>query len=608
PISLLSVLLWIQILTVAAVEARSRQKQMRPVLREPTYARCRGMAATLPRTLGELQLYRILQRANLLCYYDAFIQQGGDDVQQLCEAGEDEFLEIMALVGMASKPLHVRRLQKSLRDWVTNPALFNQPLTSLPVCSIPVYKLPEGSPTLLPGNGARGDTQVKVPKCLAAACVDPGKGESGNGNSSATVSPLQSGSEPRFWASHGTESEHSLSPAELGSPSSPRDGLEALDAAAVQSVAECVERISQTLPKSDPGEVKEQLKGNKKLAKMISHIFDMSDKDPHREEEIRKYSAIYGRFDSKRKDGKHLTLHELTVNEAAAQLCMKEVALLTRRDELFGLARQVSREVTYKYTYRTSKSRCGDRDEPSPKRIKTELSIHGSLVTHLIIVQSLDLLETSNIPHQCLWAGLVSQEEQEGCFDLQEALQAIHMRQETLKEQLAHARSKGEETVGRNIQVQLERLLAKQMEILHDAATQDRLQALEWRVPPGPYKHSTERQNSNGLSADKNADQQELQSGRMGSAEKERVREREREAVAERERPLNLRVTSQRLSAPDGDTPLGKQLANELKRHHHHANAESKTSSATENGGDSSSRALNLSEKKTIKSEPEDSR
>lgn len=129
------------------------------------------MAATLPRTLGELQLYRILQRANLLCYYDAFIQQGGDDVQQLCEAGEDEFLEIMALVGMASKPLHVRRLQKALRDWVTNPALFNQPLTSLPVCSIPVYKLPEGSPTLLPGNGARGETHVKVLiSCFSCSC------------------------------------------------------------------------------------------------------------------------------------------------------------------------------------------------------------------------------------------------------------------------------------------------------------------------------------------------------------------------------------------------------------------------------------------------------
>ncbi|TUN64302.1 NGFI-A-binding protein 1 [Bagarius yarrelli] len=278
------------------------------------------MAATLPRTLGELQLYRILQRANLLCYYDAFIQQGGDDVQQLCEAAEDEFLEIMALVGMASKPLHVRRLQKALRDWVTNPALFNQPLASLPVCSIPVYKLPDGP--VLP---------VKVQK------TDLPKTEAGSGSSSATASPLQSGNETRFWA------EQSLSPGELTSPSSPlpRDTLEALDIAAVQAVSECVDRMALALPKSDPVEMREQLKANKKLAKMISHIFDMSDDDPRREEEIRKYSAIYGRFDSKRKDGKHLTLHELTVNEAAAQLCMKEAALLMRRDELFGLARQM---------------------------------------------------------------------------------------------------------------------------------------------------------------------------------------------------------------------------------------------------------------------------
>ncbi|KAI1899444.1 hypothetical protein AGOR_G00061860 [Albula goreensis] len=505
----------------------------------------KGMAATLPRTLGELQLYRILQRANLLCYYDAFIQQGGDDVQQLCEAGEDEFLEIMALVGMASKPLHVRRLQKALRDWVTNPALFNQPLTSLPVCSIPVYKLPEGSPTLLSsyergGNSTR-EPHVKVPKCIAAACVDPCKAEAASANV-AGGSPLQSGNEPRFWAGHGTESEQSLSPADLGSPSSPRDGMEALDAAAVQSVAECVDRMAQALPKNDLAEVKEQLKGNKKLAKMISHIFDMSEEDPHREEEIRKYSAIYGRFDSKRKDGKHLTLHELTVNEAAAQLCMKDMALLARRDELFSLARQISREVTYKYTYRTSKSRCGDRDEPSPKRIKTE----------------------------------------EGFFDLQEALQAIHMRQETLREQLAHAKSKGEENVGRNIQVQLERLLAKQMEILHDASAQERLQALDWRIPSGALRNSTDKQGTNGISAEPPSEHHA-------------------------ERPLNLRVPGQRHGASETDTPLGKQLASELKRRH--STGEGKNTS-TENGTgtDFSHNVLNLSDKKTIKMEPEDSR
>ena len=54
-------------------------------------------------------------------YYTNFQLSGGDDVQQLCEAGEEEFLEIMALVGMASKPLHVRRLQKSLHDWMKTP-------------------------------------------------------------------------------------------------------------------------------------------------------------------------------------------------------------------------------------------------------------------------------------------------------------------------------------------------------------------------------------------------------------------------------------------------------------------------------------------------------
>ncbi|XP_062384311.1 NGFI-A-binding protein 1-like [Sardina pilchardus] len=508
------------------------------------------MSAALLRTLGELQLYRILQRANLLAYYDAFIQQGGDDVQQLCEAGEDEFLEIMALVGMASKPLHVRRLQKALRDWVTNPTLFNQPLASLPVCSIPVYKMPEGgarsphsprSPLLGNGNGGGGSGggrdghTLRVPKALLGnACLD-GSRE----GTPVPGSPLQSsaggGAESgRYWlgGSHANDSEPSLSPCEATSPCSPRDALEALDAAAVQSVTECVDRIAQELPRSDPAEVREQVRGNKKLAKMIGHIFEMGDDDPHREEEVRKYSAIYGRFDSKRRDGKHLTLHELTVNEAAAQLCMKDCSLLTRRDELFGLARQVSREVTYKYTYRTCKSRCGD--EPSPKRIKSE----------------------------------------EGYFDLQEALQAIYMRQETLREQLACAKTKGEEVLIRNLQMQLERLLGRQMEILRDAAAQDRLQALDWKIPAVALKHLTARQRANTVSPDNCREQPG-------------------------DRPLNLRVSN----PGEGDIPLGRQLANELKRHHNHISEETRKQGA-ENGH----QKFSLLEKTVIKSEPEDSR
>ena len=61
-----------------------------------------------------------------VCWLFLFISSlpGGDDVQQLCEAGEEEFLEIMMLVDMASKPLHVRRLQKALQEWVQNPGKF----------------------------------------------------------------------------------------------------------------------------------------------------------------------------------------------------------------------------------------------------------------------------------------------------------------------------------------------------------------------------------------------------------------------------------------------------------------------------------------------------
>lgn len=73
----------------------------------------------------------------------------------------------------------------------------------------------------------------------------------------------------------------------------------------------------------------------------------MSDTDPSRMEEIRKYSAIYGRFDCKRKPEKPLTLHEVCVNEAAAQMCKYNPALLTRRDELFPLARQVVRDAGF---------------------------------------------------------------------------------------------------------------------------------------------------------------------------------------------------------------------------------------------------------------------
>ncbi len=95
----------------------------------------------------------------------------------------------------------------------------------------------------------------------------------------------------------------------------------------------------------------------------------MPDDDPCKMDEVRKFSAIYGRFDCKRKPEKPLTLHEVidevfittcapintncfqvSVNEAAAQLCFQLPCLLIRRDELFPLARQIVRDSGYQYS------------------------------------------------------------------------------------------------------------------------------------------------------------------------------------------------------------------------------------------------------------------
>lgn len=99
-------------------------------------------------------------------------------------------------------------------------------------------------------------------------------------------------------------------------------------------------RISRELPQLEP----RPHSAKKRSTKNVEQLLAMSECDPRRMDEIRKFAAIYGRFDCKRKPEKPLTLHEVCVNEAAAQICKFVPALLTRRDELFPLARQAVRE------------------------------------------------------------------------------------------------------------------------------------------------------------------------------------------------------------------------------------------------------------------------
>uniref|UniRef100_A0A3B1JT89 NGFI-A binding protein 2 (EGR1 binding protein 2) n=1 Tax=Astyanax mexicanus TaxID=7994 RepID=A0A3B1JT89_ASTMX len=351
---------------------------------------------SLPRTLGELQLYRVLQRANLLMYYDTFIQQGGDDVQQLCEAGEEEFLEIMALVGMATKPLHVRRLQKALRDWAANPTIFNQPLaTNVAAGGIPLFKIDSSSAggTAVVGSRKLSNGQPGSPcdREDQGSCLTPLRDNGSPRSPCSQASPLPpdhlyrdklSPMEPHWLSpdpdgSVGADEEQPSPPLPLTvhnrpiglstpptsssssssstAAASPWPGGQ-LDPETARAVGESVDRLLRTMPQADPGEVKTLLRLNKKMAKTVGHIFNLEPQDKSKEEEIRKYSLIYGRFDSKRREGKQLTHHEMIINEAAAQFCIRDNALLLRRVELFSLARQVARECAYTSTLKHTDS------------------------------------------------------------------------------------------------------------------------------------------------------------------------------------------------------------------------------------------------------------
>ncbi|XP_066158867.1 NGFI-A-binding protein homolog isoform X1 [Euwallacea fornicatus] len=282
---------------------------------------------SFPNNLAELQLYRVMQNASLLLYYDTLLEMGGDDVQQLCDAGEDEFLEIMSLVGMASKPLHVRRLQKSLQEWVTNPIKFKIPLVPGEDFEIELSSPRVTSNHVFYSAADSGENSRTMysPSPADICALPPVVSPSLNINNKRPYSPMDPACPPSSSSSPGGNSS-------VVSPNLMESQIAKLAAAA--------ERLSKQLPNLEP----KPQNAKKKVCKELELVMSMPENDPRRMDEIRRYAAIYGRFDCKRKPEKPLTLHEVSVNEAAAQICRFVPALLTRRDELFPLARQVVKD------------------------------------------------------------------------------------------------------------------------------------------------------------------------------------------------------------------------------------------------------------------------
>ncbi|XP_060077819.1 NGFI-A-binding protein 1-like [Ylistrum balloti] len=447
------------------------------------------MTSTQPRNSSEWQLYRVLQRANLLPYYDTFIGQGGDDVQQLCEAGEDEFLEIMALVGMASKPLHVRRLQKALQEWVSNPAAFQNPMAvsvgpllgtsnavsvtmggvmtpvrdpqpqqsiiytsqhSSPVSaavwtpqlqpaqqqqqpappSQPVQQPPPLTPS--PQHQVTVVTPVKPqppPQSSPAPppiSISPGPNPTPTSSSGGSVQgDFKSESFSVPMTSEGTP--------ELSSSTSPVP-TPVLVESQINSIAEAAAKLAQELPMFET----KRLNMKKLINREIMAVMQMSEDDPNRMEELRKYAAIYGRFDSKRKGEKPMSLHEISVNEASAQLCRHRVSLLTRREDLFPLARQIVKNSGYQYS--KGHSRASDVVVPMTSAKRTRFD------------------------------PLYVKLEKERITNLSQELLLITQRQDDLKAQLQTAKESGgvDSEVYRSLQSELEQTTVRQLQLLSE--------------------------------------------------------------------------------------------------------------------------------------------
>ncbi|XP_064464554.1 uncharacterized protein LOC135375841 [Ornithodoros turicata] len=92
---------------------------------------CSGHAAvmtSIPSNESEREVHELLQRADLLAYYDKFIEKGVDNVQQLFDSTAEEFQEFMDLVGMSGFPFQLMRFQNELEQWTGHPVA----MTSVP--------------------------------------------------------------------------------------------------------------------------------------------------------------------------------------------------------------------------------------------------------------------------------------------------------------------------------------------------------------------------------------------------------------------------------------------------------------------------------------------
>uniref|UniRef100_A0A1I7SWD2 SAM domain-containing protein n=1 Tax=Bursaphelenchus xylophilus TaxID=6326 RepID=A0A1I7SWD2_BURXY len=311
-----------------------------------------------PTNLSEWQLQAILFKAKLVQYYDTFISLGGDDIDQIMASDENEFLEIMSLVGMAEKPLHVRRFQKTLAEFSADRLRFlNEqiPLIGFPPIPPTLLSTPETfytafqylNPSSLPPDlsSFRSHAKISLPRSvIQSPSLSFVPSPSQLPSTSKAISPRPPSPSSQIKPIQSlvkAEPQPSTSRLSVGSEPWRLSDTPILTEDDINKIRRHVDEVLRFEPELGPKQSKRQVQKHRRLMEVMK----IPESDPTREPEFRKYSAIYG--SSKRNPEKALTFHEVLINEAASQICLRRPPMLTMRDRLFALARSAVRNAGF---------------------------------------------------------------------------------------------------------------------------------------------------------------------------------------------------------------------------------------------------------------------
>ncbi|VDM61044.1 unnamed protein product [Angiostrongylus costaricensis] len=459
-------------LQIPAVTKNSMKRESPQLKAEGIVRTSTPKTLTPPTSISEWQLLAVLQRANLVQYYDMFISQGKNNetckkpitsvttnsskclgVTYLMHDGSCPKrntyvhsnaggLMKLAIVARASRlmPSSQRQLVEFSKDQTTfnlaaiqhigpppvSPYALGGPDMSflMPGFAATLTNLSSTSPGLTatstentsPQNGNVTHNSVPLAIELSAAVLGT-MATSVTINNRSCVGDFSAGSAPippaapggtanvvrgEFLPAFGQgsinvtgeEKERSSSPLSIGGdfvslgdydPNTALCDSPVLSDAQIRRLSTCAMAICQKIPRLPP----KLVQNKKRVSKEVLDLLSASADAPNRLADYRKYSAIYGRFDAKRKPDKTDTLvaasmkytddfvlhglsfHEVSVNEAAAQLCLIMPSLLTRRDELFPLARQVVKDAGYHYAKASRKRGLDHIDSHSPQSSPT---------------------------------------------------------------------------------------------------------------------------------------------------------------------------------------------------------------------------------------------